>query len=147
MSTLVLSMFELELSLATSGQQISALMEQLLADIEALFDGCSAKNFTDVDLDAWYHESVDFVVGHGLMVGTSATTFNPSGSMNRAQMVTILYRMAGEPIVEANTAFTDVPADSFYADAVAWAVETGITNGVSATAFGPFGQVTREQIM
>lgn len=143
----LLSMFELELSLATSGQQISALMEQLLADIEALFDGCSAKNFTDVDLDAWYHESVDFVVGHGLMVGTSATTFNPSGSMNRAQMVTILYRMAGEPIVEANTAFTDVPADSFYADAVAWAVEFGITNGVSDTAFGPFGKVTREQMV
>ena len=143
----LLAQFEEDLANATSGRQIADLMEQLVADIDDLLNGCAAKNFTDVSVDAWYHDPIDFVVGEGLMVGISDTAFNPSGKMNRAQMVTVLYRMAGEPEVKANTTFTDVPADSFYADAVAWAVETGITNGVSATAFGPFGQVTREQMV
>lgn len=67
--------------------------------------------------------------------------------MNRAQIVTILYRMAGSPDVTAPAAFADVPAGEFYSNAVAWAVDNGITNGVSETAFNPNGAVSREQMV
>ncbi len=108
---------------------------------------CASAAFSDVSVDDWYHDAVDFVVENGMMNGVSETAFHPEGVMNRAQIVTVLYRMAGSPEVTAETAFTDVPADSFYADAVAWAVENGITSGVSATAFNPNGSVTREQMV
>lgn len=108
---------------------------------------CPSANFVDVAPDQWFHEAVDFVVEKGLMNGMSKTVFNPEGNMNRAQIVTVLYRLAGSPDVESASSFTDVPADSFYGNAVAWAVSNGITNGTSATTFNPSGDVTREQMV
>jgi len=108
---------------------------------------CAASAFADVEIPSWYHEAVDFVVDAGLMQGVSETAFNPTGTLNRAQIVTILYRLAGSPAVESGSVFTDVPADSFYADAVAWANANGITSGVSADKFDPNGSVTREQMV
>ena len=108
---------------------------------------CVADIFADVAYDSWFHDAVEYVVDNGLMNGMSDTIFAPGSTMNRAQIVTVLYRLAGSPEVTEPAAFTDVPADSFYADAVAWAVENGITNGVSATAFNPTGDVTREQMV
>ncbi len=108
---------------------------------------CPSAGFTDVSEADWFHEAVDYVVSEGLMKGVSETQFSPAGIMNRAQIVTVLYRMAGSPQVADGNAFADVPADSFYADAVTWAVEQGITNGVSATAFNPEGAVSREQMV
>ena len=107
---------------------------------------CYYKSFTDCTAD-WYHEAVDYVVSQKLMVGTSATTFNPSGSMNRAMLVAVLYRMAGSPEVKADSGFTDVAKDAWYAKAVAWAKEQGVVYGTTATTFSPNALATREQIV
>ena len=85
---------------------------------------------------------------NGLMVGVSATEFAPDETLTRAMLVTILYRLAGEPALTAkDTTFTDVPEDEWYANAVAWAVATGLTSGVSATEFAPDEPVSREQLV
>ena len=108
---------------------------------------CPSAAFTDVELDGWYHEAVDFVVDRGLMNGMSSTIFAPEGQMNRAQLVTVLYRLVGCPEVTTDAPFTDVKEGSFYADAVAWAWRSGIANGVSADLFAPEATVTREQMV
>ncbi len=79
------------------------------------------------------------------MNGTGEKTFSPGLAGTRAMIVTMLYRMEGEPEVKANTSFRDVEAGSWYADAVSWAVENNITKGVSTTEFAPKADVTREQ--
>ncbi len=108
---------------------------------------CGSAKYADVAAESWYHEAIDFVVDSGLMNGVSENLFDPSGVMNRAQLVTVLYRMAGSPEVEEPAPFTDVPADSFYADAVTWAYANGIANGVSTELFAPDASITREQMV
>ena len=112
----------------------------------SLFHACYAKLFQDVNLNAWYHESIDFVVSQGLMTGVAAGHFRPDGELTRAQLVTVLYRMAGEPETEERTPFQDISEGRFYTDAVAWAYETGIAKGVTDTKFAPNTSVTREQM-
>ena len=82
----------------------------------------------------------------GVMNGTSGTTFEPNGSATRAMVVTMLWRMAGEPAGSTTAPFTDVKAGSWYADAVNWAAETGAVKGTSETTFSPDTPVTREQL-
>lgn len=101
--------------------------------------------YSDVAAEDWYAGAVGFVTRKGLMNGSDGA-FAPMGTLNRAMMVTVLYRMAGSPTVEQNIAFSDVAAGDWYADAVAWAVEQGITTGTSATTFQPTGRITREQL-
>lgn len=103
--------------------------------------------FTDVDTDAYYYNALLWAVENGVVKGTSATTFSPNMNVTRAQVVTMLYRLAGEPEAAGGTDFTDVAADAYYADAVAWAVENGITNGMSDTSFAPDAQCTRGQLI
>ncbi len=96
----------------------------------------------------WAEEEILKAYHAGLFKGMSETVFGPDQQMNRAMFVTVLYRMAGEP--EANVAgmaFTDVPADSFYTEAVAWAVEQGVTNGVSQTQFAPNKLLSRQELV
>ena len=107
---------------------------------------CPSARFTDVYLDAWYHMAIDYAVANGLMDGTSATTFEPNAYMTRAMLVTILWRMEGEPVVNYLLPFTDVPADSWYTEAVRWAASEGIVTGVSDTEFAPNAEITREQL-
>ena len=107
----------------------------------------SAVPFTDVAADAYYYDAVLWAVEQGITTGTTATTFDPGAVVSRGQTVTFLYRAAGAPAVAASGTFTDVPADAYYADAVAWAVARGITNGVTATTFGPNSACTRAQIV
>lgn len=102
-------------------------------------------SFTDVQPTDWYAEAVTYAVENGLFQGTSATTFEPNANMNRAMLVTVLYRMSGEQ-AKADTAFGDVAQDAWYAEAVAWAKTNGIVSGVSATQFAPNQNVTREQM-
>ena len=106
---------------------------------------CYHKNFTDCT-DTWYHEAVDFTVSEGLMSGVGGGKFDPNGTMTRAMMVTVLYRMAGSPAVTGPSSFTDVPEGQWYSDAIAWAQDNGIVLGVLADKFDPNGYVTREQI-
>ena len=79
------------------------------------------------------------------MSGTDATHFTPSGTASRAMVATILWRMAGQPAAARENPFADVPADTWYTDAVTWAAEQGIVTGYDGTTFGPDNPVTREQ--
>ena len=101
--------------------------------------------FTDVLTTAWYYESVKFVYFGGLFSGTSSTTFSPANNMTRAMMVTVLYRLAGQPPVSGTLTFTDVSPSAWYYDAVRWATQNNITSGYNPTTFGPDDSVTREQ--
>ena len=114
---------------------------------EAFTVGCPSARFDDVTAEDWFHEGVDYAVKSGLMIGITDTAFAPELTLTRAQIVTILHRLAGSPKVENASVFADVPAKSYYSGAVAWAVENGITYGVSDTKFDPNGSVTREQLV
>lgn len=103
--------------------------------------------FSDVRENAWYTNAVRYVYDMGIMQGTAADTFAPNGIMTRAEMVTVLYRMAGSPAVDTAARFEDVRLGAWYSDAIAWAVENGITKGISAARFDPKGNVTREQMV
>ena len=103
--------------------------------------------FTDVEDDAYYADAVIWAVGKGITSGTTATTFSPNAPCTRAQAVTFLWRAAGSPEPESMSGFADVSADSYYAKAVAWAVENGITKGTSDTTFSPNATCTRAQIV
>lgn len=101
--------------------------------------------FTDVGPNDWYAEAVNYAVSNGLFLGISETEFGPNVSMSRAMLVTVLHRMAGAPN-ESAANFVDVPADAWYAQAVAWAAANGIVQGVSDSRFAPNVPVTREQM-
>ena len=103
-------------------------------------------NFADVAADAWYADAVQYVYENGIMSGTSETTFSPDLTTTRGMIVTILYRLENEPTVTGTTAFTDVAADQYYANAVAWAAQNGIVSGIDATTFAPNNAITREQM-
>lgn len=100
-------------------------------------------SFTDVQPDAYYYDAVAWAVEKSITAGTSATTFSPDAFCTRAQIVTFLWRSAGSPKASVDSPFTDVPVDSYYYDAVLWAVEQGITNGISVTTFSPDATCTR----
>ena len=102
--------------------------------------------FTDVNETDWFHDAVRYVYDNGLMDGVGDGQFAPNATTNRAMVVTILYRLAGEPAVSGDAAFTDVAAGLWYTDAVAWAAQKGIVNGISETEFAPAGDLTREQL-
>ena len=116
-------------------------------DVRVIPADCPSSHYTDLNTAAWYHESVDYVLAKGLMVGTSTTEFAPYETVTRAQMVAILYRMAGSPESTAKAPFTDVPAGAYYADAVNWAYANGICAGVSASSFAPGEALSREQMV
>ena len=104
--------------------------------------------FVDVATGSYYENAVDWAVGNGITQGTDATHFSPDGICTRAQAVTFLWRAAGSPKLKTRTMpFTDVPAGSYYYDAVLWAVENGIAKGTSDTTFSPNMTCTRAQIV
>jgi len=104
--------------------------------------------FVDVATGSYYEDAVDWAVENGITQGTDDTHFSPDGICTRAQAVTFLWRAAGSPKPETRTMpFTDVPAGSYYYDAVLWAVENDITKGTSDTTFSPNMTCTRAQIV
>lgn len=105
----------------------------------------SMAGFTDVSASAYYAKAVAWAVENGVTNGTTATTFDPDAVCTRAQAVAFLARALNGKGGSA-AAFTDVPADSYYADAVAWAVANSVTNGVSSDRFAPNNRCTRAQI-
>lgn len=105
----------------------------------------STISYTDVTATDWYANAVTYVTLTGLMNGSSGA-FQPGTNLTRAMMVTVLYRMAGEPEVTQDNPFQDVAADTWYTNAVLWASETGITTGTSDTTFAPSKALTREQL-
>ncbi len=106
------------------------------------------KNFDDTqDLSTEFQAAVNWAAERNIVEGTSETTFSPNDICTRGQIVTLLYRMAGEPEVESEVSFEDVAADSYCAKAVAWAAENGITTGVTSSKFCPDQTCTRAQIV
>ena len=103
--------------------------------------------FTDVKETDFYYKAVLWAVEKGITNGLTADTFGPFALCNRAQVVTFLWRAMGSPASTADVAFTDVVPGQFYSTAVAWAVENGITNGISATEFGVGGTCNRAQVV
>lgn len=101
--------------------------------------------FADVAPGAWYADAVQYVYENGIMSGTDTAAFSPTLAITRAMVVAMLYRMEGQPDA-GDSGFADVPANAYYADAVAWAKANGIVSGASETAFAPDAPVTREQI-
>lgn len=108
---------------------------------------CPSASFTDVLYDQWYHEGIDYAVAAGYMNGMGNNTFEPLTTAERSMAVTVLYRMAGSPKTSGKMPFADVEEGIWYYDAVIWACENGITNGVSATEFEPEEPLTREQFV
>lgn len=109
-------------------------------------DAPQTGRFTDVLPGAWYADAVDYVSSNGLFQGVSETLFAPDAPMTRAMLMTVLYRLENPANEYANAPFTDVPSDTWYTQAVAWAAENGIVRGVSETLFAPEAEVTREQM-
>jgi uncharacterized protein YjdB len=107
----------------------------------------SAHPFVDVPVGCWYDEPVQYVYENGFMYGTSDTAFSPNKTMDRGMIVAVLYRMNGSPAVEKNIPFKDVGKNDYFYNAVCWAYNNGITNGVSATEFAPAQNVTRTQMV
>ena len=107
---------------------------------------CPSARFTDTpDRNNWAHNGIDFVLENGIFNGTGATTFSPKGKMTRAMLVTVLWRIAGQPESEKPYTFTDVDGAAYYAPAVRWASENGVVQGYSPQRFGPSNDLTREQ--
>ena len=113
--------------------------------VSAEFAEIETLDFADVSTDAYYYEAVKWAAKKGITGGTGDGTFNPNGSCTRAHIVTFLWRAAGSPEPKSTVSFADVPAGSYYAKAVAWAVENGITLGIGDGTFSPNATCTRAQ--
>lgn len=115
---------------------------------------CPGYAFRDMPVPIdWAHEGLDYCIYHGYIAGTSASTVSPNGVCTRAQLVSILYRVQGEPttvkgyeLSKLRAPFNDVPRGQWYTDAIWWAKLTGVVSGTSATTFDPEGEITREQL-
>ena len=103
--------------------------------------------FTDVTSGEYYYDAVLWAVENGIVSGTSVTSFSPNAIVTRGQTVSFLYRAAGSPMVNENLPFSDVLGDSYYANAVKWAVSENVTSGTSVTASSPDRSCTRAQIV
>lgn len=115
---------------------------------------CPGYAFRDMPVPTdWAHEGLDYCIYHGYIAGTSASTVSPNGVCTRAQLVSILYRVQGEPttvkgyeLSKLRAPFDDVPRGQWYTDAIWWAKLMGVVSGTSATTFDPEGEITREQL-
>ena len=164
MVVMLLVPLPLLVSAATGGELAPAASTTDFDSAMVMDDNAAANPFRDVSPDNWFYNSAMYVYSRGLMKGMSEDTFAPQTQTNRAMLVTILYRMEGEPEIGdtgetaasadnpgtnqtgSPTVFKDVPAGSWYTDAVAWAAKEKIVNGVEADRFAPEVSITREQI-
>ena len=126
---------------------MKALEEGLYAVSKVAVDTCPSRMFADAPAqDNWAHAGIDYCVANGLMKGVSETVFDPAGDVTRAQLVTILYRLAGEPAAEYKGTFSDVADGLWYTKAIEWASANEVVNGVGNGKFAPDTAITREQI-
>ena len=112
-----------------------------------VFQEDTTPSFSDVKNSDWYFDAVSFVTRSNIMKGTSSSTFSPDLPLTRAMLVTVLYRNENAPDVYTEKAFEDVAEDTYYADAVNWAKNNNIVNGISETKFSPDTNITREQLV
>lgn len=109
-------------------------------------ESCPMSAFTDLDLSAWYHDGVHWALDNSVMNGVGGGLFDPNGDTSRAMIVTMLYRMEGEPKSDYAMTFADVAEGQWYTEAVRWAAENGIVTGYDTETFGPSDKLTREQL-
>ena len=107
---------------------------------------CPIHPFTDTNKQAWYHDGVHYCIDNGYMIGVGNNQFAPSGITTRAQIVTILWRMEGSPLVAVAEDFDDVYETDWYNNAIRWASANGVVEGYGNGAFGPNDTITREQL-
>ena len=130
-----------------SGVTISVVFRQDSGVSGCLRDGsCPLSDFTDLEMSAWYHDGIHFCLAEGLMQGVSDALFEPDSCLARGMLVQMLYNREGRPAVSGGTSFGDVQDGAWYADAVNWAVQTGVAQGYDNGNFGPDDPITREQL-
>ncbi|MBR5534709.1 MAG: S-layer homology domain-containing protein [Ruminiclostridium sp.] len=122
-------------------------VEVVAAEPVSLILGIRYHPFTDVPYTHWANDAVGFVYQNDIMNGVKAEVFNPTGQVTRAQVAQTLYNLAGKPLIVDENPFADVAEDAWYAKAVVWAAENGLTTGVKADTFAPNDPVTREQLV
>lgn len=108
---------------------------------------CPAARFDDVDLTAWYHEAIDYVVHHGLMVGVDEDSFGPDWELSRAMCAQIFFNLEGQPAGEYDNPFPDVAEGKWYHDAITWAFAHGVVSGYGDGLYRPEQDVTREELV
>lgn len=109
-------------------------------------ENCPSAKFSDLDTSLWYHEDTDYVLANGLMKGVSDKMFAPHENLTRAMLVTVLYRNEGEPATNKSIPFADIEHGAYYVNAVLWAQQNGIIEGISENEFLPNDSITREQM-
>ena len=118
----------------------------MLAGTAAAVFSADESPFSDVKTSRWSFEAIQYAVEKGYMNGVGEGRFDPAGSMTRGMVVTVLYRREGSPEITFRDDFTDVKAGKYYSDAVIWAKDEGVVNGITETTFEPNGKITREQL-
>lgn len=144
------------LDVLVDGNSVGAMTEYTFSSItsnhtiEAIFTlhglVCPCDTFTDLDITQWYHEGIDYVILAGLFDGMSEDTFEPTSTMTRAMLVTVLWRLENEPNSSFSDLFLDIINGTWYTEAVAWAAENNIVEGYNSESFGPSDPITREQM-
>lgn len=123
-------------------------MPDQYVSVSAVFTGkYTSLPFNDVSYGDWYYDAVQFVYSKGIMDGVDYYKFAPNGTITRGMILTMLWRMAGEPFEMPVTSFTDVEIGRYYTTAVAWACRNGIADGMGETKFGPNDAITREELV
>ena len=134
-----------EIKLTEKNGKYTFTMPASKVTVEAMFKAAGNNPFTDVPAGSYYEDAVIWAVDKGITTGTGNGRFSPDAPCTRAQIVTFLWRAAGSPAPKSMSSFSDVPAEAFYAKAVAWAVEKGITSGTGDGKFSPDATCTRAQ--
>ena len=134
-----------EIKLTEKNGKYTFTMPASKVTVEAMFKATGNNPFTDVPAGSYYEDAVIWAVDKGITTGTGNGRFSPDAPCTRAQIVTFLWRAAGSPAPKSMSSFSDVPAEAFYAKAVAWAVEKGITSGTGEGKFSPDATCTRAQ--
>lgn len=122
-----------------TGDEVCTRCGEVVKEGQVLPAHCFSRDFIDLDSSQWYHKYTDYVIERGLMNGMSQEKFAPNGILTRGQLVTILHRLAGSPDTIRSSPFTDVKEGRYYTEAVSWAAEQGLAQGVTETRFGPGG--------
>lgn len=120
--------------------------DEALAETCPKDDTCPVAAFTDADPDAWYHDGIHYALENGMMAGYGNGLFGTNDSITRGQIVTILWRLEGSPVVNYLMNFEDVPAEKYYTEAIRWANSQGIVGGYGNGKFGPDDPITRQQL-
>lgn len=129
-----------------SQDAVNAADKDLMDAFQALMNDPVCDMYNDVPVGSWYYNAVDFVTRYGMMNGLDGNRFGPTRDLTRGQLVTILYRLEGSPAVSGDMPFTDVNPNRYYANAILWAYETKLTDGVGSGLFAPESKLTRQQL-